>query len=263
MPRSSSSHKGMPLFRANAAAAEAAGDWLLARGLIAEIEVIRRALPAALPVPGIEELLGVVGSAADEAGAAADAVYAALHDSDDPADDPLIRQSVVTATDAADRARLGLRRLAQVMLGVSSHAGGQAATYRAERAAVMVIVGDQDAVPSLPSDGAWWASCTPEEFAVELAGAICRLILEQSWRLRITHEHGSIDIEMHDGGILKLDSSFPPLPAQYWSDPLPVLEVVNEVIDVLRPLIRRDIDLFDQLQIQPPGVVGLGGHTLR
>lgn len=252
----------MPLFRANAAAAEAAGDWIVARGLIAEIEAIRWALPAALPVPGVEELFGVVGSAADQAGAAADAVYAALQDPSTQADDPLIRQSVETATDAADRARLGVRRLAQVMLGVSSHAGGQAATYRAERAAVVVLVGDHDAASSLPSDGAWWASRTLEEFAVELAGAICRLIVEQSWRLRLTHAHGSIDIAMHDGGILTLESSFAQLSAQQWRDPLPVLEVVDEVVDVFRPLIRRDLDLFDQLHIEPPGVVGFGGHTV-
>ncbi len=215
---------GEMLGAANLAAGQATVAWLLARGLVAEIEALRRGLPGPLVVPGVEELFGAIGVAADDAGTAADALAA----TDLRARDGLGLLHEVYL--AAERADVPLRRLAQLTLGVSTHGGDIAAIRRAERAAVALLAGIFHEPASLADDGAHFVAASIDGWRVEIAGAICRLIIEQDWEIIIETGTMTIGISYRPSGdlVVSTGESAPML----WSDPVRVIDVVDQVLDM-------------------------------
>jgi hypothetical protein len=216
---------GEMLGAANLAAGQATVAWLLARGLVAEIEALRRRLPGPLVVPGVEELFGALGVAADDAGTAADA----LAESDLRAHDGLGLLHEVYL--AAERADVPLRRLAQLTLGVSTHGSDIAAIRRAERAAVALLAGIFHEPASLADDGAHFVATSIEGWRVEIAGAICRMIIEQDWEIIIETGTMTIGISYLLSGdlVVSTGGSTPML----WSDPVRVVDVVDRVLDMI------------------------------
>lgn len=214
---------GEMLGAANLAAGQATVTWLLARGLVAEIEALRRGLRAPLVVPGVEELFGVIRVAADDAGTAADALAEAGTER---------RESLGLLHEvylAAERADIPLRRLAQLALGVSAHGGDTATIRRAERAAVTLLAGIFHEPASLADDGPQFFATSIEGWRVEIAGAICRLIIEQDWEMTIEAGTTTLRVSYQPSGELavSIDGAAP----HRWSDPLRVIDVVDHIVD--------------------------------
>jgi hypothetical protein len=237
---------GEMLGAANLAAGQATVTWLLARGLVAEIEALRRNLPAPLVIPGVEELFGAIGVAADDAGTAADALAA----SDLSAHDGLGLLHEVYL--AAERADVPLRRLAQLTLGVSTHGGDIAAIRRAERAAVALLAGILHEPASLADDGAHFVATSIDGWRVEIAGAICRLIIEQDWEIIIETGTMTIGISYLPSGDLVVSTGGSA--TMLWSDPVRVIDVVDQVLDIV------DGPGVPQVSVRPTTSTGTHRH---
>lgn len=214
---------GEMLGAANLAAGQATVTWLLARGLVAEIEALRRGRRASLVVPGVEELFGAIGVAADDAGTAADALADAGTEHRDSLG--LLHEVYL----AAERADIPLRRLAQLTLGVSTHGGDTAAIQRAERAAVTLLAGIFHEPASLVDDGPQFFATSIEGWRVEIAGAICRLIIEQDWEMTIDAGATMLRVSYLSSGelVVSADGTTP----RHWSDPLRIIDVVDHIVD--------------------------------
>ena len=170
---------GHALEAANAAAAEATTAFMLGRGLAAEIDDLRFPDDGPLiPAPGLDDLIRALGEAAGEACNAADRVPNLF-------DANARSVAVALARFENDRATKAVRRIAQVLLGVSSALGWNDAIARAERAAVSVLFPvDGPAVP-LIADGLELTGQTRAALRTELSGALCRMVVDHNVALAL------------------------------------------------------------------------------
>ena len=170
---------GHALEAANAAAAEATTAFMLGRGLAAEIDDLRFPDDGPLiPAPGLDDLIRALGEAAGEACNAADRVPNLF-------DANARSVAVALARFESDRATKAVRRIAQLLLGVSSALGWNDAIARAERAAVSVLFPVDGPVVPLIADGLELTGQTRAALRTELSGALCRMVVDHNVALAL------------------------------------------------------------------------------
>ena len=184
----------------NDAAARAVRAWIIATGLAGEIEGILAEQAIAPPVPGFAMLRELIDKAAKRAAAAADPAwglcenvkrYAAAIGVTNTPDDEAVRkvheaesqllEAHTKALALAKEAECAMRRLAQLGFGVSALLGGSARIERLDRTCVAVLHppnGHGIRVPLL-EDGVSLNARSKEELLVEIAGIVCRLLIDR------------------------------------------------------------------------------------
>lgn len=179
-----------PVQDANDSAGRAARAWLIAVGLATEVDAVR--FPdgfSPVPAPGLDSYLSAAERAAADASLRADRV-AALS-ADPGAIDATLEASAETFIAAAG-AEHAARQMAQLALGVSAHLIGDDRVERLDRAAVAVLhppAGSGRPV-GLIEDGMVLEAKARPEAVVEIAGAICRLLIDRNTRLVVTAQTG-------------------------------------------------------------------------
>jgi hypothetical protein len=180
--------------------------WVIAAGLAAEIKGIRAEQVNVPPAPGLATIRESVNRAAKRAAAAADPAWGlgekvmklmhtvdatgslnantvrALHKTENQ----LIAANTKTL-ESAREAEGAMRRLAQLGFGVSALLGGSARIERLDRTCVAVLHppdGYGTAVPLL-HDGVSLAARSREDLIVEVAGIVCRLLIDRGTKVRL------------------------------------------------------------------------------
>ena len=183
MPESEASLDPL-VVRANKDAARAVRAWLIASGLDAEIDDLRfQDEGRVVPAPNLSDLLESLNDAAREACEGADRL--ALLNTDPDPDSVRVQAETEASSTAgsADNAERLARRLAQVGFGVSAQTMGGERIERLDRACTAIIAPpEQGLVRSMPlaDDLPAITARGREELEVELAGVICRLLVERS-----------------------------------------------------------------------------------
>ena len=162
---------GLPwLIDVNRWAARAIQAWLVAEGLATEIRRLAESDPSnPTPTPGLDQLLEEARAASIDAHHAADK---RLRDDSPDGYDAAVRCAHKTLQ--AERAA---RLIAQLAMGVSACHGSGPITERLDRAAVAVIT-DPLTGERMSTDTVKLASTTAEGLLPEIAGLICRAIIE-------------------------------------------------------------------------------------
>jgi hypothetical protein len=189
----------------NDLAARAMRAWVIAAGLAAEIEGIRAEQAKVPPAPGLATIRESVNRAAKRAAAAADPAWGLgekvmkhMHNADatgslnagtvktiHKTENQLIAANTKTLESAREAER-AMRRLAQLGFGVSALLGGSARIERLDRTCVAVLHppdGYGTAVPLL-HDGVSLAARSREDLVVEVAGIVCRLLIDRGTKAR-------------------------------------------------------------------------------
>ncbi len=202
-------------------AARASCAWLTAQGLAAEIKRLRRL--DSTPAPGRKILLRRAESASLEAHEAAQLI---LTCSDDDDFDEWDRdEAAVRCADRTLDAERAARQLAQLAMGVSSCHDGDPRNLRLDRAAVAVVCHPLTGA-SLRADGIEMFATTQEALLSEMAGLICRLIVEPNTTLLV----GPVELEAdHDGNLTLTDGS----EVHHWETPVSVYFPAAKVIETL------------------------------
>ena len=203
--------------QANQAAARASRAWLLAAGLAAETEAIRaqQGKPA-VPAPGLSGLCETGAQAAKAASAEADAAAELLCEvasrgrevmeggKDTSVGEAVyhLRERELLAVDRcgrvlaeAKRAERAARSVAQLAFGVSAARASDERIERLDRAGVAVLYPPHGYGPpvSLLDDGVTLRSDDHQELLIEIAGILCRLLLDR-------HANVSFDVPGDLGG---------------------------------------------------------------
>jgi hypothetical protein len=193
--------------KANSAAADAMHAWLVTIGLTGLAEEIRDvAASDAEPIqaPGLDHLLSDAREAATRAAQQAD-IALDLHLADQLSDETafeyerrthLMQGRAGDAQAAADDAQHAMRRAAQLLLGMSAHMSSSDFVYQVERAATAILSPPAGNVPSVADDGTELEARTPDELKVELAGMVCRLLLQHGGGLTVRCRHGLPPVEL-------------------------------------------------------------------
>lgn len=169
---------------ANLLAARATRAYLLGRGFAAEIDDARFADDhGPIAAPGLDALLAELGDGAGDACNAADRVGALLTDPDVDGTEPAIRIALGAAAAGAETAERATRRLAALLLGVTSQSVWNDAVARAERAAVMVLHPPGDVIVRLVDEGIVLRARYADELVTELCGTLCRMIIDHDCEL--------------------------------------------------------------------------------
>jgi len=235
------------LDRIEDAAARTAVGWLLGEGLVAVVDEVGREWPdvAAMPVPGLAELCSWLAGAAAAATGESDRVG---HPSPevptavplDRADAPTIEVVTRAAAERAEAARAELeptlRGLAQLALGVTSHAGESPLVTRVERAAVEVLLGGPDPVPPVALVDESRLELRARDatgLRVELAGLVCRVLVDSDTVLTIADDLDGrpwAELGCGDDGVLWLSWPGKGRSSRRWSSPVRVSEPVDAVV---------------------------------
>jgi len=169
----------------NSGAARATEAWLTGRGLASVAKEIQSAsLEGPLPAPGRKEAMHLLGDSCIVACAASDRTFKLLNrklKSDTKAKVLELHEVIVAA---ADESELWMRRLAQLCGGLSSHRSGGSHMRRADRALVMALKNVDNPI-DLVDDGLWHNATTFDEFSVELAGDLVRMVIDHDCCLSI------------------------------------------------------------------------------
>lgn len=239
----------------------AAAVWATGRGLAAAVAELSIYHPGdAVPTPGLDQLVDQLNEACTTVCAVADGVIAL----DDPtADDPTVATAVERSRVALSRGARALRRLAQLALGVTTHLPDNPEVTLTERAAVQVLKLDRTAAAELADDGVDIDSHDLPGFRVELAGALCRMIVDHDCRLTIdpagTEGPWSMAGTVDAVGNLELTlappegvasaeleargwTSGPSGLSAHWDDPLVVYEPAELIVSTLAHLGVTDIE---------------------
>lgn len=171
---------------AHDAAARASVAWLLAVGLAAEIDAIR--FPdgfSPVPAPGLSGYVCDAERHSANAAFAADRVATLTMDPE--ASDATATAASATLT-AAVGAERSARRVAQLALGVSAHLIGDDRVERLDRAAVAVLFppAGHRLRTRLSEDRIVLRAKVRPELVVEIAGVLCRALVERNTCVRLT-----------------------------------------------------------------------------
>ncbi len=236
--------------RANAAAARASEAWLAGRGLAALIDELRWLEEAdPVPAPGLEAALVALERCDVAACEAADAVGLLVGQDADADTVAAVSAALARVDDAHEESERWLRRLAQLLLGVTTRSAESGLIDRAERAAVAALFPEGERV-SVAEDGAWPAARDLDEFWVALAGLLCRMIVEHDVELTIGSSRvpdtllicevdgtGNLTLRLAGGDHRHLDRleaiGWSPAGTEFgatWDDPLVVAEPVTTLV---------------------------------
>jgi hypothetical protein len=236
---------------ANRRAAEATTTYLVGRGLAAEIGDLRGAGETTVPAPGLAELVRSLDRAVTTAAVKADVVFTLLHGGD-PSE---VGADVVAAVRALDErtgaARRTVRRIAQLLLGVSSQLAGTDAVQRSERAAVMVLHPVDEEPGRLVADGIELRATTDAGLLTELCGTLCRMIVDHRCVLDLRVGDARVQLRVDAvGDLTAVSTGTGAAPERLadlgwtvdtdgdglasWSDPLTVMEPAHLAIETLQ-----------------------------
>ena len=204
-----------PVQTADVIATDAALAFVTAVGVFEVIDRLRFSEPGRpIPAPGLAETLAEVRERA--LGATDEIAIAMLHvRAPDPIASPAATAAVVPRAEAhCDAARRGLRRLAQLGIGVAQHAPYTRDAEVAERAMMRLLA---NATVGAREDHAGFVGRTREELSVELVGLIVRLHIERATddddsRCVVVGAPGvdDVTVTIHDGGITVDDTQLAP-----------------------------------------------------
>ncbi|CAB4805278.1 MAG: hypothetical protein F2873_07970 [Actinobacteria bacterium] len=243
---------------ANQFAAAASQAWLGASGLATEIEALRWTTDSIpIPAPGLEQALEEARGAAMDSTSAADRIFTLLEQPLDTGTVAAVRRALSECEQRCADTQLWTRRLAQLCLGVTTFLAGNDAIALTERAAVIVLVAPFGERRTLPTDGLHTTASNYETLNIELAGILCRLIIEHDWiiELSVTSAAASdtatkVTLAFSHSGILELHSNNPTVPSQAWHDPVVVAEPVAHLIELFRRLTIDANEPFEQFAIR-------------
>jgi len=253
--------------------------WVMAAGLATEIEGIRAEQTKVPPAPGLATIRESVNRAAKRAAAAADPAWGLAErmmecmctiDATPTPDDDTVRMLHETedqllaankkALASAREAEYSMRRLAQLGFGVSALLGGSARIERLDRTCVAMLhppEGHGIGVP-LRQDGVSLAARSREDLVVEVAGIVCRILIDRGTKVRFEvpgSAGGWFEFSVEPGDTLvAFSKAAPPKPraveklkkaetqhrrkkpavrAQRWPSPVRVYEPAKRAVDTL------------------------------
>lgn len=238
------------LDRIEDAAARTAVGWLLGEGLVAAIDEVRREWPevATMPLPGLAECRSWLAGAASAATGESDRLGAASTEAPlvstlDRADPATIEVVTRAAAERAEAARADLeptlRVLAQLALGVTSHAGESVLVTLVERAAVEVLLGGPGPEPPVALVDESRLDLRARDRAglrVELAGLVCRVLVDADTVLTFTaHDRPEplAALGCGDDGVLWLSWPRDGRSSRHWPSPVRVVEPVDAIVEGL------------------------------
>lgn len=231
-PSSTSSEVGDAVHRA---AGRATMAWLLARGLVGEIDAFGRRAGADLPTEGIGQALAAMSASAERAETAA----AEIGDHLDAGVVEDVLRCLHGAFLAEEDSRLWVRRLAQVAVGVSTYDDDHPGRGRLERACGDLIGGAPGHWSGLADDGIWLAGRSVVDLRFDLAGLIRRLMIDGGGSVAIGVGPVEAIVTHGSGGRLILDGNALPT-AQIWDEPVTRRDVI-EVVEALVDLVAAEI----------------------
>ena len=209
------------LWAANRTLQQVSLRWLTARGLVAEIEE-RRALDDGerQGAPGLFERLERIRENVNDAMSFGSDLRGPLSDED-------FAWAINGIENTATAIEFETRHLAQLLLGVNAVHADTGWTEVADRAASELLSdADEEGVTLLDEDFTFSASSLMEA-RTELAGLICRLILESSWILTVEVDGEPVRLTfLGESLIMWRDDGT----NRTWEDPLVVAQVVDEVL---------------------------------
>lgn len=185
---------------ANDLAMQASQQWLLAKGLVTEIEALRWAADGGpTPAPGLAALLETVEATSTEVVRRADVVATLCGvelgiSLEDPAELAAAQRGVDACGLAFDELAAATRSLATLCLGVGAGLAWSDTTARADRAAVATLKFTDGYVPALSEDSPAIASTTTDEFVIELTGLLCRLGLDEGGAIELSTAAGTATV---------------------------------------------------------------------
>jgi len=174
---------------------------------------------------------------------------------------PVSDASAAVALDCRSVIGVALRQIAQIGLGVGSFTDGDDQVLRLERACteILFVAPDDSERFDLADDGPTLDGPTQSDAEVQLAGMLCRLILNRQVVLTIDTAQGQMNItRASDGGLLarfepdgefsgaSLDgqgwSRHGAVWVQSWEDPV---RIAVPATTVLRLLVEAGVDIAD------------------
>ncbi|MGA1076811.1 MAG: hypothetical protein ACO307_17055, partial [Ilumatobacteraceae bacterium] len=206
-----------------------ASRWLRGRGLLAEIETARGADDERCPAPGLEASETTIRAATERA--IEIGLWTSTFEPDDRRTDEDFADLVPLATEAVEIARVidvEHRRLAQLLLGINARSADLDRVDLTDRAATSIIAAGVADGHTLPTDEHRADATDLDEFEVELAGVVSRMILEQNWSIFLLTARGEPRVIRWDvDGVAVVTRAG----SRRWSDPMVVVEVVAEAIE--------------------------------
>ena len=212
---------GLPwLIDVNRWAARAMRAWLIAEGLAAEIRRLAASDPSnRTPTPGLDQLLEDAHAASVDAHHAADK---RLKDDSPDGHDAAVRCAHKTLQ--TERAA---RLIAQLAMGVSACHGSGPVTERLDRAAVAVLT-DPLTGEGISTDAVKLTSTTAEDLLPEIAGLICRAIIEPGTVVKV--DSAGLTAESAGNLAVTLDGT-----TRHWDAPVRVHEPATRIARSLVP----------------------------
>jgi hypothetical protein len=220
------------LWAANRTLQQVSLTWLTARGLVAEIEE-RRALDDGerQGAPGLFERLERIRENVNDAMSFGSDLRGPLSDED-------FAWAINGIENTATAIEFETRHLAQLLLGVNAVHADTGWTEVADRAASELLSdADEEGVTLLDEDFRFSASSLMEA-RTELAGLICRMILEQSWILTVEVDSVPVRVAFLDHLLALWREDGVP---HVWNDPVVVTEVVDEILGTTQTQISVSI----------------------
>jgi hypothetical protein len=249
--------------------AHGAHTWLIAQGLVAVLDDLRARTTdtTPIPVPGTRKLLDQITDGVTEATNLLDAAVIKAESEDlasnrgaggrfapgrrsdrDRAGDgqvPPRLEAVGVSIVAADRFA---RQVAQLVLGATSYLAGTDDVARVERAAVEVLAPVRGPKTPLTDDGIELFGADREQLQIEVAGTICRLLIDWGGTVALRTPNGAtIALEVSGDtlhvslqGAEQIDtlnagwrSQGPGWFVRSWASPVTVAEAGREIVRVL------------------------------
>ena len=252
----------------NNGAARATEAWLTGRGLSSVAKEIQSSpLEYPLPAPGRKEALRQLGDACAVACEASSRTFKLLNGKLKSSTKPKVLELHEVIVAAADESELWMRRLAQLCGGLSTHRAGSKRMARADRALVMALKNGDNPI-DLVDDGLWHNAATFDEFSVELAGDLVRMVIDHDCCLSIEHTDahprfriacivdpvGDVTVELECDMELDRDA----LIELGWSDEGGrIWARYEDPMWILRPVELIKATLTDHLGVQSPGELAL------
>lgn len=213
--------------------------WLMASGLAAEIDDLRfQPEERVVPAPGLERLRQAADRAAAQAHELAERIRILTGDDGAPVAGAL--GELDRAVAEADRA---LRRLAQLGMGVSALTMGGDRIERLDRACVAVLRALERSPATMDDDDLRLEGSTRDEAVVELAGVICRLLVDRTPAIRATTSGAWARLAVDDQELHLISAAGDQRPQhRQWESPVMVSQPADAVLDVI---LGRDVTVGD------------------
>lgn len=207
--------------------------WLMVVGLAAEIDDLRfQPEGRVVPAPGLEALRIAADAAAADAHELADRVSILARDSDDEA---VLAKAMHLLRGTLAAVQTAARRLAQLGMGVSAATLGGDRIERLDRACVAVLRSPELPQQAVRGDELLLTGRTRPELQVELAGLVCRLLIDRTPALQVSVPDRSASLAVETGDVLRLCwlGGSDAIQDRRWESPVMVSEPTNALLEFL------------------------------